>query len=581
MSAFLKNVIANIVAFFIIIIGVIGFFSLIGLVGSVFDSSEIGIENNSLLSIRLEKSITESETENEASFLEFKQKTNVRYYDLIESIKKASEDSHIKGISLELTGSHLGNTQIDNLRSAFSDFQKKGKFIYAYGNRISQSEYYLASIADKLFLNPVGSIELMGMSTEVLLFKNLFDKYGLGVTVIRHGKFKAAVEPFLLNKISDENRLQTQTLLDDLWNNKFLKMAKSRKLTPQHFKTSVDSLYALIPELALQNKLVDQLIQHTEYTTILKKKLNVSDDKDFHTISINNYASTLKTENQSEKIAVLYATGQILDGQGDSAIYGETFVKMIKEIADNDKIKALVLRVNSPGGSAAASDEILFELENLKNKKPIVVSFGDYAASGGYYISMAANKIYSEPNTITGSIGVFGLIFDVKKIAKEQGITTEIIGTNANSNMFSPVSGIGIQTKSMMQRNVENTYKRFVNFVSKNRKMSYEQVNEIGGGRVWSGSRAKSIGLVDELGSLNDAIAYAKTLAKVGRYSLESYPKATDGFQRFIKNINGSNLSVYFLKKELGESNFELFQKIKNSKANELQMSLPFDIRIK
>ena len=502
---------------------------------------------------------------------------------MLEAIKKAKTDDKIKGISLETDGMRAGITQIDDIRAALADFKTSGKFVYAYGNVVSQSAYYLCSIADQYFLNPAGGIDLKGMSTEVLYMKNFADKYGIGIQIIRHGKYKSAVEPFMRDDMSPENKEQLSTLLNDIWSVNSQKIATSRKIDSAQFRTVVDSLYGTIPDLSLQNKLVDQLIQKSEYDDLLRSKLKLKEKDKLAKVSFTKYIKSYN-DNDSKKdnqIAVLYASGSIYNGEGYQNIYAENFVKEIKKLTKDEKVKAVVLRINSPGGSANASDEILFELQQLKKKKPIIVSFGDYAASGGYYIAMAADKIYSEPNTLTGSIGVFGMIPYFKDIANKNGLTSIPVNTNANSNMYSAINGVTPGGVAILTRSVEQTYKRFVHFVTDNRKKSFDQIDEIGGGRIWSGTRAKQIGLVDELGSLQDAINYAAQKVKVKDYGVTSFPKKTSQFDQIFKSLDEDEISARLIKNKIGAENYEMFEQVTNPKLQQgVMMRMPFEIKI-
>jgi protease-4 len=307
----------------------------------------------------------------------------------------------------------------------------------------------------------------------------------------------------------------------------------------------------------------------------------VQKDEKLNKISFANYIESNKEDNgKNNQIAVLYASGEIYNGQGYDGIYAENFKKQIKKLAADDNVKAVVLRVNSPGGSANAADEILFELQQLKNKKPLVVSFGDYAASGGYYIAMAADKIYCEPNSITGSIGVFGIIPYFKDIANKNGIRSDVVSTNANSNMISSVNGLTPGTLSIMTRNIEGTYKRFVYFVTQNRKKSFEQIDAIGGGRVWSGTRAKQLGLVDDLGTLDDAILYAANLAKTKSYNVTSYPKKMSKFEQIFKSMDEDKISTKIIENKIGKENYQTFEQIFNPKYKEgIMMKSMYDIK--
>ena len=583
MRSFFKNVLANIVA--IMIIAAVFFMFLITLVAvSAFsDSSKATVKENSVLTLDFNTNVIDSPTEDSSDFFAFNEKEkNILIYDMLEAIKKAKTDENIKGISIETDGIMAGMTQLDDIRNALEDFKKSGKFVYAYGNSVSQSAYYLGSVADQYFLNPAGGIELKGMTTEVLYMKSFAEKYGIGMQIIRHGKYKSAVEPFLRDDMSPENKEQLSTMLNDLWSGNALKMANSRKIDTAQFRTVVDSLYGIIPDLSLQHRLVDRLIQKTEYDDLIKAKINLKKDDKLNKISFSKYISSYSEDNlkKDDQVAVLYASGAIYNGEGNDAVYSENFVKEIKKLAENDKVKAVVFRINSPGGSANASDEILFEMQQLKKKKPVVVSFGDYAASGGYYIAMAADKIYAEPNTLTGSIGVFGMIPYFKEIANKNGLSSHAVNTNANSNMYSPINGLTPGGVSMMTKSVEQTYKRFVHFVSQNRKKSFEQIDEVGGGRVWSGKRAKQIGLVDELGSLNDAITYAAKQAKLKDFNVAPYPKKVSEFEQLFKDMEENEISTKLIKNKIGKENYKIFEQIINPKLqSEVMMEMPYQVK--
>lgn len=583
MKDFIKNVFANIVAILLIGIVLFGFIVLFFVASAMSSDQKPYVDSNSVLTLNFNGNIIDSYTEKEESIFDFGQSKDVLLLDVVNAINNAKKDEKIKGISIEVDNLPAGITQVDDIRAAIEDFKKSGKFVYAYGNNMSQKSYYLASVADKVYLNPVGMIELKGMSTEVTFLKDFAEKYGIGVDVIRHGKFKAAVEPFIRNDISPENKEQLSTLLNDIWGNISTKIKASRKLDDATFKTAVDSLYGFMPELVVKNKLADQLLQKSEYENLIKKQLKLKSDEKINRISVNKYIKSLDEEKSSDnKIAVLYAAGEIFNGDEYQNIHSEKYVEYIKDLAEDDDIKAVVLRVNSPGGSGNASDEILFELQQLKLKKPLVVSFGDYAASGGYYISMAADKIYSSPNTLTGSIGVFGMVMNFKDLANRNGIRSDIVSTNANSQVYSPLSGAAPGTIPILTRSVESTYKRFVYFVTQNRKKSFEQIDAIGGGRVWSGTRAKQLGLVDELGSLQQAINYAATKAKLKDYSLDSYPRKSSPLEEFFKQTEEDEIAARVISKKVGKENYELFQKITNPKLNNgVQMALPYQITIK
>lgn len=582
MRSFLKNVLANIVA--VLLLGGLFIMFLVMMVAysAITDSNKSAIPKNSVLTLDFKTNIIDSPLEDSEKIFAFADdQTNIMIYDMVAAIKRAETDNTIKGISIETDGISAGMTQIDNVRAALQDFKKSGKFVYAYGNTVSQSAYYLGSVADKYFLHPAGGIDLKGLSTEVLYLKSFADKFGIGIEVIRHGKYKSAVEPFLRDDMSPENKEQLSTLLKDLWSPTARNIASSRKMDTVQFRTAVDSLYGAIPDLSLRHKLADQLIQKSEYDNLIRSKLKLKEKDKLNNISFSKYISSYQEDNlkKDNQIAVLYASGAIYNGEGIDGIYSENLLKEIKKLTKNDKVKGVVLRINSPGGSANASDEILFELQQLKAKKPLIVSFGDYAASGGYYIAMAADKIYAEPNTLTGSIGVFGVFPYFKELANKNGLSAHAVNTNANANMYSSINGITPGGVSVMQKSVEMTYKRFVHFVTKNRNKSFAEIDEVGGGRVWSGIRAKEIGLVDEIGSLNNAVKFAAQKAKLKNYNVAAYPKKVSQFEQLFKDLDQEQLTTKLLKNKLGQEKFMIYEQFTNPKLKQgVMMEMPFKI---
>lgn len=584
MKSFFKNVLANIVAIFLVGAFVSICFFLFVLISSIGSGSKVSIKENSVLVLDSKLRVMDSPTEESSSFFipVSSQPQSVLLYDVLKAIKNAKTDDNIKGISINADFIIAGNTQLDNIREALKDFKKSGKFVYFYGNNVTQSAYYVGSVADKVFLNPMGVVDLKGLATEVVFLKDFTDKYGIEMEVLRHGSFKAAVEPYMRNSISDENKEQLSVLLNDLWGNISKNIVADRKMSSAEFKVIADSLYGVIPENNTKYKLVDQLMQKSEYESLLKEKLGVKDKKELSEVSMAKYISSLKDKEstKSDKIAVLYASGAIYNGEGYQDIYSTTLIKEIKKIKENDNIKAVVFRVNSPGGSANASEEILFELQELKKKKPVITSFGDYAASGGYYISMASDRIFSEPNTVTGSIGVFGAIPNFESLAEKNGIRSDIVSTNANSRYHSPFHGLTPTGREMMQKSIEGTYKRFVHWVTVNRKKSFEEIDAIGGGRVWSGTRAKELGLVDNLGSLQDAINYAQSKAGLKDYSVESFPKKLSTFEQLLKDMNYDTLESKILERRLGKENMQMIESITDPRnKGSIITELPYRIK--
>ncbi|MDR3273282.1 MAG: signal peptide peptidase SppA [Flavobacteriaceae bacterium] len=562
------------------------------IIGAISEStSKITVKENSVLEITLKQPVMESPSEKSVSVFSFNQGTSVYLRNILDLIKHAKTDDKIKGISLKIEDVNGGYAQISEIRQALQDFKQSKKFVYAYSNNSSQKTYYLSSVADSLFLNLNAMTEFAGMSMEVMFLKNFGDKYGISFDVIRHGKYKSAVEPYLQDHFSDENRQQLKELGDNIWSKISSDISQSRKLSINDINIAADSLYGFVAEYAVKQKLADKLVTESQYYNIIKKKLGVTEDKKFNKISLTQYSEATDLKSRAkDKIAVLYASGEIYSGKGNDDVYSQTIIKQIKEIKDDDHIKAVVLRVNSPGGDGNASAEILYELAELKKEKPLIVSFSDYAASGGYYIAMAADKIYAQENTITGSIGVFGILPNVKKLSNNLGINFDHVATNANSLYYSPFEGASDGMKTVLTKDIEIFYKKFVGVVMNNRKKTFEQVDALGGGRVWSGKQALQNGLVDAIGTFGDAIAFAAQKAKLKEYQVIDYPKEKPSFERFMEMFFPKNddddtqvkATENLLKKELGAENYRLYQKVKNIQQQKgILYLMPFDIEFK
>lgn len=588
MKKFIFQVLATIIG--ILLLSSIIVLGLIFINIFAFIPSKFVVKDKSILEINLNNSILEDPNERDISISLLNNDKSISLKDILDVINCAQTDDKIKGISLKLSNLNAGYSQISEIRQALLNFKKSKKFIYSYSNDCDQKSYYLSSVADSMFLNPNANIELAGLSAEVLFYKNLGQKYGINFEVIRQGKYKSAVEPYMRDNLSEENRYQLKNILQNFWHKISNDIIASRKISIENFNKYVDSLYSFIPELAFKYKLVDKLIYETQYENLLKKKLGLANDDLFNKISIDQYKEIAQNISRSDnKIAILYATGQIYTGKGNTDIYSKTFIDQINEIKNDDDIKAVILRINSPGGSANASAEILYELYELKEKKPLIVSFSDIAASGGYYISMAADKIYAQENTLTGSIGVLGMIPDVKKLANNVGINSDYVSTNSNSMYYSLTQGTSQGFKEIMSKGIDITYKKFVNEVMKGRKMTFNQVDSLGKGRIWSGKEALENGLVDQIGGFYDAIDYAAKKAGVITYNLVSYPKERSGWDLIVNMITSNNnnedntgILEKLIKYELGKENYKLFQRIKNIERNQGVMCLmPFDIEIK
>lgn len=585
MKVFFKNILSSMLGMFLFfIVGFIFLVTIFIISISIWNKSPLDkIKQGSLLEICFNEKIIENPTEINSDFLDWKNYSKICLKDQIDAIYRAKNDTLIRGISLKINVVDIGITQIKEFHNALKDFKKSGKFVYAYLNDVTQKGYYLSSISDKIFLNPTGTIEFFGLSSEVLFFKNFGDKYGIKFNVIRHGEYKSAVEPFFRNSISKENRLQISENLTDLWNYISKEIANYRKIHIDMLNKVVSELSSIIPELALKNKLVDEIIQEIDYDTILKKKLKLSKVEDINIISLNEYHEKtleLSPSKNNNKIAILYFSGLIMPGNEISNIQSEFYKEIIREIKNDISIKGLVIRINSPGGSANTSDEILHELKLLKEKKPITVSFGDIAASGGYYIAMQADSIFAYPTTITGSIGVLGMIPDAKKLINNLGITSELIQTHPNSYFYSPTYGLSKGGEQILIQSVQNIYNRFVNIVAKNRKKSFKEIDSIAQGRIWSGERALKNGLIDQFGSLQRAINSVSKLAKLNFWRVESYPKVKNSFHLFFKNFIKKNYLDKELKQFLSKDEYFFLKKINQIKNESgIMMISPMEIK--
>lgn len=587
---FFKSVFATVVGIFLFML--LSFFLLIGL-GALLGSGEdkVEVKDNSVIELDLAKINFDyaGKFESDSPFSALMTKENIGFIEVLKAIDAAKTDDKIKGITIVNNQSGLGLAQSKELRDKLEDFKKSKKFVYAYANIFSQKEYYINSVADAVYLNPAGEVDFKGLGSELLFFKNFQDQTGLKMEIIRHGKFKSAVEPYLAQEISPENREQMTVLLQSVWQTIVTDIAKNRNVSVAQLNTIADGLLARTPQMALQQKLVDKVAYVDEFDAMLKTKLKVAKDEEVEAISISDYVSTvsLKSEDYSKDdiIAVIYAQGEITGGEGDVDYIGEGSInRSLKEAREDKDVKAIVLRVDSPGGSALVSELIWREIELTKKVKPVVVSMGNLAASGGYYIACNANTIFAEPTTITGSIGVFGMLPNAHGFATKYGVNAEQVQTHKNAIGYSVFEPISEEYKAIALEGVDQIYKTFVNRVAVGRKMTFDQVDAIAQGRVWTGSDAIKNGLVDKLGNLDAAIAHAAGLGKTKSYRTENYPEYKKNFNEFLEAFAGA--SIYksketIMKEELGEENYNLLKKLKvmqNRKG--VQMILPFDLSL-
>lgn len=589
--SFFKNVFATIVGLFLFIL--LSFFFLIGL-GALIGSGDdaVKIKDNSVIQLDLAKINFDyaGKYESDSPFSNLLiGKDKVGFIEVLNAIDAAKKDNKIKGITIVNSQSNLGLAQCKELRDKLVDFKKSKKFVMAYATIFSQKEYYISSVADAIYLNPSGEMDFKGLGTEMLFYKNFQDQTGLKMEIIRNGKFKSAVEPFLAQEISKENREQVTSLLQSIWNSMVTDISKNRNVSVAQLNSIAESLLARTPQMALAQRLVDEVAYEDEFNNAIKSKLKVTKEDDIESISITDYvsSSSIKSEDYTKDdiIAVIYAQGDISGGEGDVDYIGEGSInRSLKEAREDDNVKAVVLRVDSPGGSALVSDLIWREIELTKKVKPVVVSMGNLAASGGYYIACNANTIFAEPTTITGSIGVFGMLPNVHGFATKYGVNAEQVQTHKNAIGYSIFEPISEEYKAFASEGVDRVYKTFINRVAVGRKMTIDQVDAIAQGRIWTGTDAIKNGLVDKLGNLDAAIAHAAILGKSKSFRTENYPEYNKDFDEIFEAFAGA--SIYksretMMKEELGEENYNLLKKAKlmqNRKG--IQMLLPFDLNL-
>ena len=583
---FLGNVIATVVGIFVFIM--LFFFGVI-FIGAIFSSDDsVSVKSDSVIELNLKEIKNDYAGKYKDPWVTiFSEQKGIGLTDVINAIEAAKKDDNIKGISILNDESSLGLAQYKDLRNALESFKKSGKFVWAYANTYSQKEYYLNSVANTVYINPAGDLDFKGLSSEVMFFKDFQDKSGIHMEVIRHGKYKSAVEPFLDNKMSDANREQMTALLNSIWTSVSNDISKSRNIPVAKLNEIANGLLARTPEMAKAQHLVDIVAYEDVYHDAIKKALKVTGNDDYNKISISDYTqnniTTALTETATDQIAIIYAQGEIQSGEGDVTVIGEGSIRRsLQEARKNDDVKAIVLRIDSPGGNALTSDLIWREIEITKKVKPIVVSMGNYAASGGYYIACNANTIFAENNTITGSIGVFGILPNFSPLANKLGINTEQVKTHENAANYSPFVPMDEKFKSFTLEGVEHIYNTFVTHVAEGRKMTFAQVDAIAQGRVWSGSEAIKVGLVDKIGGLNDAIAEAAKIAKVKTYSTQNYPEYKKTFNDILSKLPFAQSKEAFIKEEIGEENYIMIEQVKRLQNQKgIQAMMPFGINIK
>jgi protease-4 len=587
MKDFFKFMFASMLGFLltIILLSIISFIVIVSIVALV-TTEEVITPRNCVLQIKLDRPISDRGPKN-SFFMDFRSMSKRDgLTDILKNIHKAKYDNNIKGILLDISVIPTGVSTISEIRDALIDFKRSGKFIISYSEFYSQGAYYLASVADRIYLQPQGMILFKGLDAEVTFIKGTLDKLDIKMQIIRHGKFKAATEPLFLDKMSPENRKQLSELVNNFWAKIVEGISVSRGISIERLNQIADSLKAETPEYALKNKLVDQLAYRDELINDLNQKLGHSkNSKDINIITLEKYSYVPDTHynftGKDGRIAVIYATGDIGGGNGDDQTIGsERLCKAFRIARLDNRVKAVVFRINSPGGSALASDVIWREVMLTAKEKPVVASLGDVAASGGYYIACPSTKILADPTSITGSIGVFGVIPNLKGLFNNKlGITFDEAKTNANSDYISITKPMPGYQVNVLQAEIENIYSSFVSKVAEGRHLTEEKVDSIGQGRVWSGTDAIKIGLIDGFGGYEKAIDAAADLAKMKNYSLIYLPEQKEPIQEIIDELTGNETNAA-LEKELGEY-YQYYQYLKViQKMKGIQARMPFEISI-
>ena len=573
-SGFLRNTLSSFLAMiFLFVLVIVFIFYLIP------KEEVVVVKDNSVLKIEFKDPVLDRTSDNPFSDIDLLNSStegSVEFKDILDNIEKAKNDDKIKGIYLNFSSVNAGFSQIEEIRNKLLDFKVSGKFIYSYADSYSQSAYYLASVSDKISLNPEGIIELKGLSAEIMFYKGLMDKLGIEAQIIRHGKFKGAVEPFMYNQMSNENREQIEKLLNSISDYMVDGIATEREgITSEEIHKMINNMYLSSARKCLESGIIDKIAYQDQILSDLE-------DKSEHEITLTDYMKVKnpKTSVSDNKIAIIYATGEINTGKGSyNTIGSETTVEAIREASEDENVKAIVLRVNSPGGSALASEIIWREINLAKQKKKVVVSMGDYAASGGYYIACNADKIFANNSTLTGSIGVFGIVPNTKNFLNEKlGVYIETVKTHKHSDIANGYRKLSDDELNVIQNSVEDIYETFITHVSEGRGIPVRKVDEIGQGRVWSGADALSIGLIDEIGGLEDAIASAADLSALEDYRIITLPKKTDMFEEFIESFSAKQNIV--LPDFLGISEKMINQlEFLNSK-EKIQARIPFIMEV-
>lgn len=579
MRSFLKFFFASFLA--LIVFSVIGFFFVLMIAVRMTSDKKVVVGSNAVLVIDLNDHYAEQRKQTPFRALTGSgSDSDPGLYDVVRLIRQAATDDNVKGIYLKADGSGNGHASSEEIRRALVDFGKSKKFIYAYGEMISQNAYFLASTANKVYLHPKGGIDFSGYAISMMYLKGTLEKLEIQPQIFYNGKFKSATEPLRETKMTEANRLQTTVFLGELYGDFLMKVGASRGIDTATLHQYADAATIQYPEDALKYKLVDGLKYDDQVMDEIKQKLNLKGDDKVNFVALNKYDQANSKYEGSGNIALIYAEGDIVSGSQDKAIASEDYIKTIREARQDNDVKAIVFRVNSPGGSALASEGIWRELTLARKSKPVIVSMGDYAASGGYYISCMADSIFAEPTTLTGSIGVFAILPNMQAFFNNKlGITFDAVKTGEYADLGTTSRPLTEKEKFMVQRSVDTIYATFKHRVTEGRKLEATVVDSIAQGRVWTGIQARKMGLVDRLGGIDDAVNCAARMANVAEVKIVSFPKQRDPYEQILKDLGGVRASM--VKEELGE-HYQLYQTIKELKklTGEIQAKLPYNLTI-
>jgi len=588
MKSFFKYLLASILG--VMLACTIMFFIFLGIISAVVSSQNkpFQVKSKSILMLKLDQPIIDRKPSLPLPGFSpgnFGMDNRIGLNDLLSNINKASKDTNICGIYLQLSMLQAGVATVQEIRNALLDFKKSGKFVISYGDFYTESAYYLASVSDKVFINPLGNLYFDGISVEVLFFKKALEKLDIEPQIIRHGKFKSAVEPLINEKMSEENREQIVTYAGSIWKNVANEISLQRGIPADKINILADNMFIGSADQAYQAAMIDSILYKDQVLDILTGLSKVRNSRKLNFVSHNQYLKAPKTRQQKglakNKIAVIYASGSIVVGENnEGTISSETMSRTIREAREDSAIKAIVFRVNSGGGSALASEVIWRELDLARRVKPVIASMGDVAASGGYYILAAADTILANPNTLTGSIGVFGVLLNAKDFFNNKlGVSADVVNTNRHSDFSSVFRSMDAEERQVMQRLVDNIYGTFISHVAEGRAMEEPAVDKIGEGRVWSGINAKEIGLVDVMGGLTQAIDIAAGKAGVEHYRIVELPKLKDPLEQILNELSGET-SMKRIQKELGPG-YRYYHHLKSVlDSRGLMARLPFEFEI-